>query len=232
MKTILGIGAHPDDLELGCGGTLAALAEAGFRTVMATVSIPSNLERRKEEGRLAAEILGCEVRFLVPDRACRVEDLKTHQLVGMIDDLIKELSPAAVFSHSDPNCHHDHVLVHKAAMASQRLGQFSHFCFAPISVRPVNISFIPTTFFDISNQIDRKMRSIGVHHSQFGERSLSSSHVHEIARHNGSLCGVQYAEGFQVARHKILPEHLAVKGMMEEISRLKIEIETKNYEID
>ncbi|MCR4296130.1 MAG: PIG-L family deacetylase, partial [Elusimicrobia bacterium] len=73
--TVMAVGAHPDDLELGCGGTLARLSRAGARVVMVVVSIPSSLRSRRAEAIRAAEILGCEIRFLTPNRCSRVEDL-------------------------------------------------------------------------------------------------------------------------------------------------------------
>ena len=202
-QVVLALGAHPDDLEMGCGGTLAVLASAGIRVIMAVVSIPSKLELRKEESLRAAEILGCEVRFLVPDRLTRVEDLKSYQLIGMIDELVLELSPTAVFSHCQSNSHLDHKLVYDASLASQRVKYFDHYCYSPTSCRPMNIPFSATGFVDISDTFDIKMNSIQAHASQFEQRALNYNHVQELNQHNGLLIGVKYAEGFQIERTKI-----------------------------
>src|SRR5687768_13220963 len=123
-KTVLAVGAHPDDLELGVGGTLARLARSGVRVVMAVVCVPNNLKPRLVEARKAAEVLGCELRVLIEDRELRVEDLKTYELVTMIDKLVQEYDPAAVIAHSDTNFHKDHILVHHACTASQRIHFF------------------------------------------------------------------------------------------------------------
>lgn len=204
-KVVLGLGAHPDDLELGCGGTLATFAAAGYRVVMGVVSIPSFLEQRKEEAQRGAEILGCEVRFLVPDKMTRVEDLKNYQLVGLLDELVDELNPSVILSHTEENSHVDHTLIYRAAIALHRLGGFDHFCYAPISCRPVNINFSPNTFVDITDKMDLKMQSIEAHYSQFDKKSLNAEHVQELARYSGGLIGVKYAEGFRVERQRILP---------------------------
>jgi LmbE family N-acetylglucosaminyl deacetylase len=201
---VLAIGAHPDDLELACGGTLAGLAKAGVRVVMAVVSIPNQIEVRKKEARLAAEVLGCEVRFLVPDRPSTVEDLKTYQLVGMIESLITELSPVAVYSHGRATNHLDHRLVYEAAILSQeRTDYFDHFSYAPTSTRPLLVEFSPRIFVDISNKIDLKKQAIDSHFSQFGGRCLNASHALELDHQNGRLIGVEYAEGFEVERLRI-----------------------------
>lgn len=201
--TVMAVGAHPDDLELGCGGTLARLSRAGARVVMVVVSIPSRLRSRRAEAIEAAGILGCEIRFLRPDRCSRVEDLKTHQLVGMIDALVKELEPAAMFSHCLPNLHLDHKLAYDACMASQRLSFFDIFCYSPTSCHAVNIPFFPHAYIDITGTIETKMRAIRVHSSQFDTRGLSTERYREADAAIGRIVGVPYAEGMEIVRMKV-----------------------------
>ena len=202
-KTVLAVGAHPDDLELGVGGTLARLSAAGARVVMAVVSIPSNRKSRIQEATQAARILGCEVRFLTPDRCMRVEDLKNHELVGMIDGLVKELQPEAMITHCLANLHTDHKLVHEACMASQRLKFFDIFCFLPTSCHAVNIAFNPHAYIDISDVIEDKMRAISMHSSQFSDRGLKIDHYRETCNRTGKIVGVDYAEGLEVVRMRL-----------------------------
>lgn len=202
-KTVLAVGAHPDDLELGIGGTLARLSRGGARVVMVVVSIPSNLRSRRREAETAAEILGCEVRFLTPNRCSRVEDLKTHQLVGKIDALVKEFKPEAMFTHCLANLHLDHKLAYDACMASQRLRYFDLFCYCPTTCHNVSIAFSPQAYIDISQTIEEKMRAISVHSSQFDERGLKTERYREASNQAGRLVGVDYAEGVQIVRMKV-----------------------------
>jgi LmbE family N-acetylglucosaminyl deacetylase len=202
-QTVLAVGAHPDDLELGIGGTLARLSAAGARVVMAVVSIPSNRKSRMQEAAAAARILGCEVRFLTPGRCMRVEDLKNHELVSMIDSLVEELNPAALFTHCLANLHTDHKLVHEACMASQRLKYFDMFCYLPTSTHAINIAFTPHAYIDISDVIEAKMRAIRVHSSQFSDRGLKTDHYRETSRRTGRLVGVEYAEGLEIVRMRL-----------------------------
>lgn len=203
-KTVLAVGAHPDDLELGVGGTLARLSRAGARVVMAVLSIPNNLRARREEARRAAKILGCEVRLLTANRCSRVEDMKTHELVGLIDGLVKELAPAAMFSHCLANLHADHKLAYEACMASQRLKYFDIFCYPPTSTHAVHIDFRPHVYVDISDTIEQKMSAIRAHSTQFDSRGFKTEHFREFSGHVGRIVGVDYAEGLEVVRMKVV----------------------------
>lgn len=199
-KTVLAIGAHPDDMEIGIGGTLARLNAAGANVLMAIVSVPSEYDKRVAEAKTAASILGCEVRFLLNGRSCRVEDLKTYELVGILDALVREVQPAAMLTHGSADYHRDHVLVHNAAMSTQRLGYFDFFCYYPTNCRPVPISFLPRVYVDVSQTMDRKIAAISSHATQFGSRGLGVDVYRETARAQGRFVGVEYAEGLDVVR--------------------------------
>jgi LmbE family N-acetylglucosaminyl deacetylase len=199
-KTVLAIGAHPDDLEIGVGGALARFARAGARTVMAVASVPSEYETRLAEAREGAKIIGAELRVLLEGGCRRVEDVKSYELVAMLDRLIDEFAPAAVITHGTADFHRDHLIVHNACLPTQRLRYFDFFCFQPSMCRPVPISFHPRAYVDVSQTIDTKMKAIMAHASQFGGRRLSTEMYRELAHVQGRLVGVEYAEGLDVLR--------------------------------
>jgi LmbE family N-acetylglucosaminyl deacetylase len=199
-RAVLAIGAHPDDLELAIGGMLARLSRDAARVVMAIVSIPSDFATRQAEAQRAAEILGCELRILIDERCCRIDDIKNYQLVGMLDALVCELEPAALLTHSANEFHRDHVAVHNACFSTQRLKPFDFFHFNPTMCRPVPVSFHPRAYVDVSDTIELKMQAIEAHASQFGSRGLDSEMYRDLARLNGRMVGVKYAEGLDVAR--------------------------------
>jgi LmbE family N-acetylglucosaminyl deacetylase len=198
--TVLAIGAHPDDLELAIGGTLARLSRVAARVVMAVVSIPSNYETRLAEAQRAAQILGCELQLLVPGACSRIDDIRNYQLVGMLDALVRDLKPAAVLTHSANEFHRDHVAVYHACYSTQRLRPFDFFNFNPTMCRPVPISFHPRAYIDVTETIELKVQAIAAHASQFGSRGLDSEMYLDLARLNGRMVGVKYAEGIDVAR--------------------------------
>ena len=198
-KTVLAIGAHPDDLELAVGGTLARLKQGGARVVMAVVSIPGDHQTRRAEAERAAAILGCELRVLL-DASRRIEDVKTYELVAKLDEQIKELKPAAVLTHGASEFHKDHVLVHDASLSTQRLAHFDFFHYHPNFCRPVPMPFHPRAYVDVSDTIEAKMAAISAHESQFARRGIPVDIYRDIARMNGRMIGVQYAEGLDVGR--------------------------------
>ncbi len=199
-RTVLALGAHPDDVELGIGGTLARLRRAGTRVVLAVVSVPGDYAARRREAERAADILGAELRVLIDMPGKRIEDLRHCDLVALVDREVKDLAPAALFSHGAGEFHRDHVMVHEAALAAQRLRYFDFFTYQPNFCRPVPVAFQARLFVDIGETIETKMRAIEAHASQFAQRSIATDIFRDMARFAGRLVGVPYAEGLDVGR--------------------------------
>jgi len=199
-RTVLAIGAHPDDLELAIGGTLARFAQHGAHVVMAIVSIPSDFDTRRAEAQQAAAILGCKLKILVDDGCRRIDDIKNYQLVGMLDELVRSLEPAAVLTHGASEFHRDHVAVHNACLSTQRLRPFDFLHFSPTMTRAVPVAFHPRAYIDITETIDLKMQAIAAHASQFGSRGLETDMWRDLARLQGRMVGVKYAEGIDISR--------------------------------
>ena len=197
---VLAIGAHPDDIELGAGGTVARLVEEGAQVSMIVVCTPNHIESRMQEAVRAAAILGADIRFLYQDRTMRVEDIRNYELVERLDGIIREADPSLVLTHADSNFHLDHVLVYKACRAAQRLHFFDMLCFYPISCHPVSTPFFPQAHVDISRTMEKKMAAIHEHKTQLTCRGLATNHYLDVARHYGRMAGVEYAEGLEVSR--------------------------------
>src|SRR5687767_4702412 len=118
-KTVLAVGARPGDLELGIGGTLALLSTRGARVVLAAIGAPEAPQTADEECRRAAAALGCEARLLETERCFRLEDAPTYRLAGLIEALLCELEPAALFAHSPRSVDASHHLTFSACVESQ-----------------------------------------------------------------------------------------------------------------
>lgn len=196
---VLAVGAHPDDLESAAGGTLARLVQAGARVVMAVLSTPVHGEVRSKEARAAAGLLGCELRLITTDGR-RVEDLKTYEAVAALDGIVRELKPKLIIAHSLCDYHRDHTLAAEAALATQRLGHFDYWRFSTGLRSPHPRPFEPSLYVDVSSTLDLKIKALGAHASQFGERHRDLGIYREVAAMRGREAGVPFAEAFEVGR--------------------------------
>jgi LmbE family N-acetylglucosaminyl deacetylase len=170
---------------------------------MAVVTVPGDYAKRRQEAERAAGILDCELRVLADGGRQRIEDLEPHGLVRLLDEQIRELSPAVVLVHGGSDTHRDHVLVHEAAAACQRRQYFDCFSYHPNFCRPVPVKFEPHVYVDISSTIEMKMAAIDAHESQFAGRGITTDIFREIAHLTGRFVGVPYAEGLEINRMRI-----------------------------
>jgi LmbE family N-acetylglucosaminyl deacetylase len=200
---VIALGAHPDDVEMGMGGTVARLAEVGARVIVAAVCVPTHSDVRLREAREACEILGAEFHLICADGPLHVEDLRGYELVARLDRLVKGLRPAALFAHGAADLHRDHRLVSEAFKASLRLGGMDGFCYQPCACRPTPATFAPRAFVDIGSTLERKMKAIAAHRSQFDARGLGIEFHRDIARFYGYQAGVTYAEGLEVVQLRL-----------------------------
>jgi LmbE family N-acetylglucosaminyl deacetylase len=201
--TVLAIGAHPDDIELGVGGTIAWLKQQGTRVIMAVGCVPSDYEKRVAESQRAAEILGGELTILFNHGCSRIEDQKTYEVVRKIDDLILQYKPTALFSHGSADFHRDHQMIYDACHASQRLGWLDFFCYYPTSCRPVPVKFQPHAYIDVTQTMDKKMEALRAFPSQLAERGLDIEFIRDMAREQGRMAGMGYAEAVEVVRVRL-----------------------------
>jgi len=219
---ILAFGAHPDDVELGCGGTLLAAVAEGKKIgiidlTQGELGTRGTVADRLKEALLAGEIIGAAVRenmcmkdgFFVNDQA--------HQM--MIVEVIRKYQPDIVLCNAPEDRHPDHgkaaKLVADAAFLSGLVKiQTTHNGVAQAAWRPTQLfhyiqsrNLQPSFVVDISEQMDQKMAAILAHASQFYNPNsnepntfISSDSFLEFikgrAKEFGQQVGVQYAEGF------------------------------------
>lgn len=197
-RTVLALGAHPDDVEMGMGGTVAKLVALGARVIIGVVCVPGAFEQRRREAAAASAILGAELHVLCNEGPCRVEDLKNYELVRRLDALVEAVAPAALFAHSADDTHRDHRLVFEAFKASLRRGRMDAYCYQPCSCHPGPSPFRPRAFVDIGGTLEQKLAAVAAHRSQFASRGLDIGFLRDIARFYGYQARVTYAEGLEV----------------------------------
>jgi LmbE family N-acetylglucosaminyl deacetylase len=198
---VLAFGAHPDDLEVGAGGLLARLSEEGAEVTMAVVSIPNNIEVRRKEARASAEVIDADIFILFDEKPCRVEDIPMHELVRRFDQIVGDVRPDLVITHSAVDLHWDHGLVNRATVSALRRTPCDLLAFLSSPEMNAQARAVGQCFADISTTIDAKIEAIKAHNSQVAKLDLESSR--DLARAMGRISGYQYAEAYEALRVRI-----------------------------
>ncbi|HUI72130.1 MAG TPA: PIG-L family deacetylase [Spirochaetia bacterium] len=218
VRSVLALGAHPDDLEITCGGTLARYAKQG---VGVTMFVATNGEKggisgdpveiarvRREEARRSGQVIGASVmQGPFPDGELEV-DLESRKVIV---DAIRQSKPDVVFTHDPKDYHPDHTNLSKLVSDALYLVAIPHFRTDHPALETVpylyffdtvsGINFLPEDFVDITDAIQVKKSMMAAHASQVlflkdhhGEDVLEKIEI--TARFRGYQCNARYAEGF------------------------------------
>ena len=196
-QVVLAIGAHPDDVEIGVGGLLAAHRAAGDAVVILTMSRGArggNAGTRQHESLAAAELIGARL-FL--------EDLLDTKIgpadptVSIIERIVGEVYPTVVYTHSQHDRHQDHRAVHQAAsVATRRVPTFA--CYQSPSA---TVDFQPNRFVPIDGFTGTKLALLACFATQSGIRDyLEPDFVLATARYWSRFGGGTSCEPLEVIR--------------------------------
>jgi LmbE family N-acetylglucosaminyl deacetylase len=197
-RRILAIGAHPDDLELGCGGTIAKLIDSGHEVhalVLTNGERGGDSSRRPQEALRGGRFLGTtDLEVLGFDDAC----LADHQLelAQAIEERIRRINPDIIFTHSSNDQHQDHQSVHQATLRAARQHP-AILCYESPSVTP---DFRPSVFVDIDDYVDVKVAAVASHRDQIRKPYMAAERVSGLAVYRGSQAKVRHAEGYEPIR--------------------------------
>ena len=211
MIDFLVIGPHPDDAELGLGGTLALAKQAGQTTGIidltrgesATKGTP---EQRATEASAAAKVLNLDVRRTLTWPDSRIMDTEHRRLE--LAQLIRELQPRLVAAPHHNDRHPDHVAAATIVPASLHLAGLKNSPLSGKPFKPTNLfhymgngSFKPALIVDVSETIDTWEAAINCYKSQFTGEPASPSVTPDIFRRRrgraaywGTLIDVEYGE--------------------------------------
>ena len=217
---VLAVGAHPDDLEILCGGTLARFTREGHAVVMCHASkgdkgsfVHSSEEIariRAVEARRAAELAGAEYATLgLSDGEVLAADPDQRRLVI---DLVREARPDLIITHSPGDYMGDHNELSKllfdcsfhATLPLLETARPLHASVTPLYYMDtvMGLGFSPTEYVDVGEVIDTKVAMLEAHESQLTWlRDHDGVDIVEqmkaTTRFRGQQCGVAYAEGFR-----------------------------------
>jgi len=217
---LLAIAAHPDDVELTCGGTLLKMAQRGYKTgildlTAGEMGTRGDAETRAKEAARAAKLLRVSYResLSIPDSD--VQPTRQHKL--RLADKIRELRPKTVILPYWEARHPDHYHASTLGYEACFLSGLKQLPIEGEPHRPFKILYStayanvrPTFVVDISSQYEQRRRAILAFGSQFRpKKGGKSSKVHlaidrledemnQLARHYGQMIGVRYGEPFLV----------------------------------
>lgn len=189
---ILAIGAHPDDIEIGCGGALLYLKakyHAELHILVLTQGEASNnmLMDRQWEQEESSQILGIDKCFSagLPDTTIDLKDA-----IKFIEDIVGNVEPDVVFTHYSEDTHQDHRVVAAATVsACKNRGNILYY----ESISSEN--FQPTLFVDITQTITKKCEAVQAHASQ-EKRLKLTDYVKTLAKYRAHRINGDFVEGF------------------------------------
>jgi LmbE family N-acetylglucosaminyl deacetylase len=193
---ILAIGAHPDDIEFGCGGTLISYAEKGhtvYLLVMTKGESGGDTNIRENEQRSSAEIIGVERVFwggytdteIPTDKACIQE----------VETVVKSTEPDFIFVNYFDDTHQDHRNLASCVLSATRYTRNVLFYEVPTTQH-----FTPTVFVNIDHSLKNKFLTLKAHTSQVLKTNIEGLSIIDLARSSAHFRGIQgrikNAEGF------------------------------------
>jgi LmbE family N-acetylglucosaminyl deacetylase len=197
---ILAIGAHPDDIEFGCGGSLIKYADWGhhlFLLIMTEGGLGAPNRIRKAEQLDAQEILGVRRIFWGNYEDTYLEVNK--DVIDQVENVITETKPDFIFCHFPDDTHQDHRHLAQVVISATRYIRNVLFYEGPTSQ-----NFDPQIFIDISDTLDRKIKALEAHHSQIDKTNIEDLTILEMARSTANFRGTQgrvkFAEAFRALR--------------------------------
>jgi LmbE family N-acetylglucosaminyl deacetylase len=196
---ILAIGAHPDDIEIGCGGLLIKAVKNGHSVYLYNITRGEKAgdpQQRIGELQRTARYIHAKALYIdrFPDTGLSLSDLINH-----IESCISLCKPDLVITHPMTDTHHDHRVVAEASIEAGR--NVSNILSYEM---PLTKGFEPHIYYDISDSMDAKLELLSLFQSQSHKMFLESRAIRGLAQYRAlqSRLGsdVSFAESFQIVK--------------------------------
>ena len=217
---VLAIGAHPDDIEIACAGTLAKCVQRGDKVVVCHASTgnlghviipPDELTiMRANEAKKAGSLAGIEViGGLFNDLDIYSNNKEARD---RIVDVIKSVKPDFIITHNPDDYMPDHTEVSKLVFDASFTATLPNYktkvegCAKLVPIYYMDtlcgVNFNPTEYVDVSDVIDLKIQMLNCHESQIvwmrdHDKIDFPDMVRTCSKYRGYQCGAEYAEGFR-----------------------------------
>ncbi len=176
---ILAIGAHPDDIELGCGGLMLKAVRNGHSVYMHTLtrgSASGDPKERTKELIHSARIIGAKALWI--DNFEDTHLSINHELIDHIEVIINKSLPDIVLTHSPSDTHHDHRAVAASSIEAGR--NIPNIMAYEI---PLTKNFRPQIFYDISDVMQEKVELLKLFKSQNDKLYLKANAIKGLAEY-------------------------------------------------
>jgi LmbE family N-acetylglucosaminyl deacetylase len=197
MVSVLAVGAHPDDIEAGCAGTLALLKSNGAKVylLVLTRGEASGNPRVKESAcRRSAKLLRVDCLFFGGLEDTKISD--GIETISVIEKTVDEVNPDMVYTHTFKDTHQDHRNTAYATLSAARRCKRILMYETPNTLK----EFFPQVFTDIEETFEVKKKALRL----FGRESerfwLAAHAIEGLAVFRGFQAGVRVAEAFEVGR--------------------------------
>jgi len=198
---ILAIGAHPDDIEYGCGGTLVKYAMKNhniFLLIMTDGSESGDVETRRKEQEEAAKFLTAKKVIWGGYKDTKL--ILRKEMISLVEDTISEIKPDEIYVNYYDDTHQDHRILTECVISASRYSKKVLF-YEDFTSR----NYQPDIFVDIAEVLDEKIELLKKHSSQVNKTNPTNwdlvESVKALANFRGFQGKVKYAEGFKAYRY-------------------------------
>lgn len=195
---VLAVGAHPDDIELGCFGTLARHASDGDEVTMLVLTAGESggdPALRKQETRESGAVIGANVLFAdLADTSVRDD----HSSITPVEEAIVRMKADVVYTPSSKDRHQDHRNTSRATISAARGVHEVYMYETPSTVQ----DFSPQLFVNVTDFFAKKLDAIHKHRSQEKRYYMVHEAVRGLASFRAYQAGIGadgYAEAFEIA---------------------------------
>ncbi len=198
-KSVCFIGAHPDDIELGCGALIADIAD---QTNVICVTLSDNqknpaLKSLVKEYQASMEILGVKPEnAILRDFTTRRFPAARQEILEVMIELKQRYHPEVVFVHTAQDIHQDHKTVTEEALRAFRGTTLLGF-----DVLRSSYGFFPDFLVEVSEQgVNTKIKALQAYKTYADKYYFDENIIHATAIRHGALAERPYAEGFDILR--------------------------------
>lgn len=212
MKTVLVVAAHPDDELLGVGGTVARHVESGDEVYSIIMCEGESLRYKKNIGQStaiqnAADVLGVKKVFHIKLLDQRLDTYTLTDIITPLEHISEEVKPNIIYCQYGGDINMDHQLLFQAANVAFRpldpwIEEFYAFYTVSSTEWAFPRTFIPDTWIDITDTLEKKIEAFECYHSEVREypHPRSSDSLRYAAHYFGNQCSMDAAEAFMTVR--------------------------------